>query len=106
MTPPLIELRNVKKSFGSKVVLDGVNLTIEQLTWADWLSQCWVDKDYQMTMMNFFTLWESDFLYYSVWNSTGAFNYRAINDPAIDDLTTKARSVVDDAERARPRARA
>ncbi|SHO47618.1 ATP-binding cassette domain-containing protein [Desulfopila aestuarii] len=30
MTPPLIELRNVKKSFGSKVVLDGVNLTIEQ----------------------------------------------------------------------------
>lgn len=30
MNPPLIELRNVKKSFGSKVVLDGVNLTIEQ----------------------------------------------------------------------------
>ncbi len=28
--PPLIELRNVKKGFGSKVVLDGVNLTIEQ----------------------------------------------------------------------------
>ena len=22
----------------------GVNMTIEQLTWADWLSQCWVDK--------------------------------------------------------------
>lgn len=30
MNPPLIELRDVKKSFGSKVVLDGVNLTIEQ----------------------------------------------------------------------------
>lgn len=29
-SPPLIELRNVKKSFGSKVVLDGVNLTIEE----------------------------------------------------------------------------
>lgn len=27
---PLIELRNVKKSFGPKVVLDGVNLTIEE----------------------------------------------------------------------------
>jgi ABC-type transport system substrate-binding protein len=78
----------------------GVNLTIEQLTWADWLSQCWVDKDYQMTMMNFFTLWESDFLYFSVWNSTGAFNYRAINDPIIDELTAKARITVDDAERA------
>jgi ABC-type transport system substrate-binding protein len=78
----------------------GVNLTIEQLTWADWLSQCWVDKDYQMTMMNFFSLWESDFLYFSVWNSTGAFNYRAINDPIIDELTAKARITVDDAERA------
>ena len=78
----------------------GVELTIEQLTWADWLSQCWVDKDYEMTMMNFFTLWESDFLYYSVWNSTGAFNYRAINDPVIDELTTRARITVDDAARA------
>lgn len=78
----------------------GVELTIEQLTWADWLSQCWVNKDYQMTMMNFFTLWEPDFLYYSVWNSTGAFNYRAINDPVIDDLTSKARITVDDAARA------
>ena len=78
----------------------GVELTIEQLTWADWLSQCWVDKDYQMTMMNFFALWEADFLYYSVWNSTGAFNYRAINDPVIDELTAKARITVDDAARA------
>ena len=78
----------------------GVNLTIVQLTWADWLSQCWVNKDYQMTMMNFFTLWEPDFLYFSVWNSTGGFNYRAIKDPVIDDLTTKARSVVDDTARA------
>ncbi|WP_175469302.1 ABC transporter substrate-binding protein [Pseudorhodobacter antarcticus] len=78
----------------------GVNLTIEQLTWADWLSQCWVDKDYQMTMMNFFTLWESDFLYYSVWNSKGAYNYRAINDPIIDQLTEQARITVDNAARA------
>lgn len=78
----------------------GVNLRIEQLTWADWLSQCWVDKDYQMTMMNFFTLWEPDFLFYSVWNSTGAFNYRSISDPVIDELTERARITVDDADRA------
>ncbi|MDO9641076.1 MAG: ABC transporter substrate-binding protein [Pseudotabrizicola sp.] len=78
----------------------GVNLTIEQLTWADWLSQCWVDKDYQMTMMNFFSLWEPDYLFYSLWNSTGAFNYRGINDPVIDELTERARITVGDAERA------
>jgi peptide/nickel transport system substrate-binding protein len=78
----------------------GVDLTITQLTWADWLSQCWVDKDYQITMMNFFTLWEPDFLYYSLWNSTGAFNYRNIKDATIDELTEKARITVDPTARA------
>lgn len=78
----------------------GVNLTIEQLTWADWLSQCWIDRDYQMTMMNFFGLWEPDYLFYSVWNSTGAFNYRGVSDPVIDELTERARGTVDVAERA------
>jgi ABC-type transport system substrate-binding protein len=78
----------------------GVELKIEQLTWADWLSQCWVNKDFQMSMMNFFTLWEPDFLYYSLWNSTGAFNYRGIKDPKIDELTEKARVTVDPVARA------
>ncbi len=78
----------------------GVDATIEQLTWADWLSQVWVDKDFQISMMNFFTLWEPDFLYYSLWNTEGAFNYRKISNPAVDELTAKARVTVDPAERA------
>jgi peptide/nickel transport system substrate-binding protein len=78
----------------------GVDMSIVQLTWADWLSQVWVNKDFQMSMMNFFTLWEPDFLYYSLWNSTGAFNYRRIKDPVIDELTQKARGVVDPTARA------
>lgn len=78
----------------------GVEMTIEQLTGADWLSQVWVDKDFQMSMMNFFTLWEPDFLYYSLWNTEGAFNYRGISDPEIDRLTQEARGVVDPAARA------
>lgn len=78
----------------------GVDATIEQLTWADWLSQCWVDKDFQITMMNFFTLWEPDFLYYSLWNTEGAFNYRKISNPKVDELTAKARVTVDPMERA------
>ena len=68
--------------------------TIEQLTWSDWLSQVWVDKDFQISMMNFFTLWESDFLYYSLWNSEGAFNYRKISNPDIDDLTLEMGALV------------
>ena len=78
----------------------GVDMTIEQLTWSDWLSQVWVDKDFQISMMNFFTLWEPDFLYYSLWNTTGAFNYRKISDSVIDDLTEKARITVDPTARA------
>jgi len=78
----------------------GIELTIEQLTWADWLSQVWVDKDFQMSMMNFNSIWEEDFLYYSLFNSTGGFNYRGINDPVIDELTEKARITIDTEERA------
>lgn len=77
----------------------GVNVTVQQLTWSDWLSQCWVDRDYEVTMMNFFTLWEPDFLYYSLWHSTGAFNYRNIKDPALDELAQQARVTVDPDER-------
>jgi peptide/nickel transport system substrate-binding protein len=73
----------------------GIDMKIEQLTWADWLSQCWTNRDYQITMMNFFTLWEPDFLYYSLWNSKGVFNYRNIKDDQIDMLTQKARETVD-----------
>ena len=51
-------------------------------------------------MMNFFTLWEPDFLYYSLWHSTGAFNYRNIKDAKVDELTEAARRVVDPIERA------
>lgn len=78
----------------------GVEASIEQLTWSDWLSQVWVNKDFQISMMNFFTLWEPDFLYYSLWNSTGAFNYRHIADPEIDKLTEEARVTVDKDKRA------
>ena len=51
-------------------------------------------------MINFNSIWEEDFLYYSLYNSTGGFNYRGINDTVIDELTEKARVTVDDGARA------
>ena len=77
----------------------GAKVDIKQLTWADWLSQCWVHRDFQVTMMNFFTLWEPDFLYFSIWNSKGAFNYRNVKDPMIDQWTLAARGSTDAATR-------
>lgn len=78
----------------------GLKVKTQQLTWADWLSQCWVHRDFQVTMMNFFTLWEPDFLYFSIWNSKGAFNYRNVQDPEIDRLTEAARRSTDPMKRA------
>lgn len=77
----------------------GLKVGIKQLTWADWLSQCWVHRDFQVTMVNFFTLWEPDFLYFSIWNSKGAFNFRNIKDPMIDEWTLAARRSTDAAQR-------
>ncbi|MDR0807576.1 MAG: ABC transporter substrate-binding protein [Gemmobacter sp.] len=77
----------------------GVNMTIEQLTWSDWLSQVWTQKDYQITMMNFFTLWEPDYLYYTHWHTKGSFNYRNLSDPVMDAWLEEARSTVDRATR-------
>jgi len=77
----------------------GVNARIEQLTFSDWLSQVWTQKDYQITMMNFFTLWEPDRLYYGNWHSQGAFNYRNLNDPTLDAWLEEARRTTDNATR-------
>jgi peptide/nickel transport system substrate-binding protein len=73
----------------------GVNAEVVQLTWSDWLSQCWINRDFDITMVNFFTLWEPDFLYYSIWHSTGAFNFRSVQDSLLDDLLQQARENTD-----------
>lgn len=70
----------------------GVTVIIEQLTMADWLSQVWVDREFEMTMMNFASLWEPDRLYYNLFHSNGRFNYRNIDRKKLDELTTLARS--------------
>lgn len=75
--------------------LAGVNATIEQLTWSDWLSQVWTDRNYQITMMNFFTLWEPDYLYYTHWHTQGSFNYRNLSDPVMDEWLEEARRTTD-----------
>lgn len=77
----------------------GVKAKIKQLTWGDWLSECWKDRNFHITMMNFFTLWQPDFLYYSLWNAKGAFNYRNINDPVINKLTDEARRTANGTKR-------
>jgi len=49
--------------------------------------------------MNFFGLWEPDFLYYSLWHTDGGFNYRNISDSKVDELCEQARATIDVAKR-------
>ena len=76
----------------------GMKVRIAQLNWSDWLAQCWTNRDFDVTMMNFFGLWEPDFLYYSLWHKDGGFNYRNIDDSAINELCERPAS-----PRTRPR---
>jgi ABC-type transport system substrate-binding protein len=73
----------------------GMRVDVEQLTWSDWLSQVWINRDFELAMVNFFTLWEPDFLYYSLWHSTGGFNFRNIRDQQLDDWLQEAREAID-----------
>ena len=77
----------------------GMKVKIAQLNWSDWLAQCWTNKDFDVTMMNFFTLWEPDYLYYSLWHTDGGFNYRNISDSVVDELCEQARVTIDVAQR-------
>jgi ABC-type transport system substrate-binding protein len=77
----------------------GMKIKIAQLNWSDWLAQCWTNRDFDVTMMNFFGLWEPDFLYYSLWHTDGGFNYRNISDSKVDELCEQARATIDVAKR-------
>ncbi len=77
----------------------GMKVNIAQLNWSDWLAQCWTNRDFEVTMMNFFTLWEPDFLYYSLWHKDGGFNYRNIDDSVINEMCEQARVTADSAAR-------
>ncbi|HKI57463.1 MAG TPA: ABC transporter substrate-binding protein, partial [Trueperaceae bacterium] len=77
----------------------GVNVSLEQLTWSDWLSQVWKDKNFSLTMVNFFTLWEPDFLYYNIWHTGGSFNFRNISDATLDGYLDQARQSTSEDQR-------
>lgn len=63
---------------GSKALTlgySGVELTIEQLTWADWLREVWANEDFQMSMMNFLTPREPNFLQYCRWHGVRPYGW-------------------------------
>ena len=79
----------------------GIKCNIKKYNWSDWLANCWVVGDmpnYEVTMMNFFGITNPSF-FNLVYHSKGGFNYRYINDPALDQLIDQAGVMIDDDKR-------
>jgi peptide/nickel transport system substrate-binding protein len=74
----------------------GLNVELQQQQWGDWLSEVFVNGNFRLAMVNFFTFWEPAYLYRSVWASDGSFNFRNYESEAFD-------SAIDTAQRAASR---
>jgi len=56
----------------------------------DWLSQVFVNQDFTLSMVNFFTFWEPAYLYTSLWTSNGSFNFRGYASDEYDQTVADA----------------
>lgn len=68
----------------------GLTVEIQQLQWSDWLSQVFVNQDFTLSMVNFFTFWEPAYLYTSLWTSDGSFNFRGYASEEYDQAVANA----------------
>jgi peptide/nickel transport system substrate-binding protein len=68
----------------------GLNVEIQQLQWSDWLSQVFANRDFRLSMVNFFTFWEPAYLYTSLWSSNGSFNFRGYASEEYDQALVDA----------------
>lgn len=69
----------------------GFNVELQRLQWGDWLQEVFTDQDFRITMVNFFTFWEPDYLYSAVWGSDGSFNTRNYASDEFDGAIEDAR---------------
>lgn len=71
----------------------GLSVEIQQLQWSDWLSQVWINRDFTLSMVNFFTFWEPAYMYTSLWSTDGSFNFRGYSSEEYDQTVADAAQV-------------
>ena len=69
----------------------GFTVDLQRLQWGDWLQEVFEDQDFRISMVNYFTFWEPDYLYHSVWGSDGSFNSRNYESDDFDQSIENAR---------------
>jgi peptide/nickel transport system substrate-binding protein len=71
----------------------GLSVEVQRLQWSDWLSQVWINQDFTLSMVNFFTFWEPAYMYTSLWSTDGSFNFRGYSSEEYDQTVAEAAQV-------------
>ncbi|GAB7090669.1 peptide-binding protein [Halorubrum luteum] len=78
----------------------GIDLDIQLITWSNWLSDVYTDRDFQATTSSYLALWFPDAGFHRPLHSDGAFFFTGWEDQEYNDLIDEARTVYDMSERA------
>ncbi|MFC7239068.1 ABC transporter substrate-binding protein [Saliphagus sp. GCM10025317] len=78
----------------------GIDLNIQLITWSNWLSDVYTDRNFQATTSSYLALWFPDAGFHRPLHSEGAFFFTGWEDEEYDDLIDEARQLYEIEERA------
>ena len=78
----------------------GIELNIEQITWSNWLSDVWTDRNFQATTSSYLALWYPDAAFHRFLHPDGAFFFTGWDDDEYNELIEDARQAFDIEQRA------
>ncbi|UTF52670.1 ABC transporter substrate-binding protein [Natronosalvus rutilus] len=78
----------------------GINLNIQLITWSNWLSDVYTDRNFQATTSSYLALWFPDAGFHRPLHSEGAFFFTGWEDEEYDSLIDEARQLYEIEERA------
>ncbi|WP_312908382.1 ABC transporter substrate-binding protein [Natronosalvus caseinilyticus] len=78
----------------------GIDLNIQLITWSNWLSDVYTDRNFQATTSSYLALWFPDAGFHRPLHSEGAFFFTGWEDEEYDGLIDEARQLYEIEERA------
>ena len=78
----------------------GIELDIQLITWSNWLSDVFEERNFEATTSSYLALWYPDAGFHRPLHSEGAFFFTGWEDEEYNDLIDEARSLYDMADRA------
>lgn len=78
----------------------GIELDIELITWSNWLSDVYTDRNFQATTSSYLAIWEPDDAYHKFLHPEGAFFFTGWTNEEYNELVEQARTEFDTEARA------